>query len=230
MKRVIVLTAAGFLLLGVGAPVQAELSANVALTSDYVWRGISQSDEDPAIQGGFDFTHQSGFYAGAWGSNVDFNETGESDPADLELDIYAGFSSEFRNGMSWDVGVIRYMYPGASADLDWTEVYVGAGYGGFSGSINYSNDALASDEDGFYYNLGYEYGLPQGFGVHAGVGYYDVDDASGLESYAHYSLGVNKELGGVGFDLTFHDTDSDGEDAYDPWGGNRFVFTVSKEF
>ena len=88
------------------------ISGNVALTSDYRFRGISQSDEDIAIQGGFDFEHESGFYVGTWGSSVDFDTNGPCCDGSLELDIYAGFGGAFNEDWGYDVGVLAYLYPG----------------------------------------------------------------------------------------------------------------------
>ena len=76
-------------------------SANVALTSDYVWRGDSQTDSDPAIQGGIDFKHPVGIYAGAWGSNVDFPDA-NGDTANIEIDFYGGYVHDFGNGFGAD--------------------------------------------------------------------------------------------------------------------------------
>lgn len=210
---------------------QAEITANVALTTDYVWRGVSQSDEDPAIQGGLDYSHDSGFYLGAWGSNVDFDEA-VADPADLELDLYGGYATEIA-GIGVDLGVIGYQYPGASADLDWAEYSLALSYDAFSASINYSNDVFASSEAGVYYHLGYERALgSSGYSVSAGVGHYDFDGAvNGAgqpDSYTDWNLGVATEIGGVGLDLSYHDTDDDGETLYGSWAGSRLVFSVSK--
>ena len=91
----------------------AQVSANVALTTDYVWRGVSQNLEDPAIQGGFDYAHDSGFYIGIWGSSVDFQG-----PESTELDIYGGWSTEFENGVGFDVGFIEYTYHGDDGASD----------------------------------------------------------------------------------------------------------------
>ena len=79
----------------VSASADDPISGNVALTTDYRFRGISQSDESPAIQGGFDFEHDSGFYLGAWGSSVDFDTNGAGYDGCLELDLYGGFSNSF---------------------------------------------------------------------------------------------------------------------------------------
>ena len=136
---------------------ETELSANVALTTDYVWRGVSQTLEDPAIQGGFDFEHDSGFAVGVWGSNVDFWETGDpnDDGANMEFDIYGSYSGEFGDGFSYSVGVIYYMYPGTDSgvDIDWLELNGSLGWGPVAFAINYSSDVYNSSETGVYYNL-----------------------------------------------------------------------------
>ncbi|MEX0300545.1 MAG: TorF family putative porin [Kordiimonas sp.] len=92
------------------------LSANAALVSDYRFRGVSLSDKDPAIQGGFDAAHDSGFYIGTWGSSIE-NFGG----SEFELDIYAGYGSEI-GGFATDLGVIAYTYPG-SDNTHYIEVY-----------------------------------------------------------------------------------------------------------
>ena len=102
---------------------EVAVSGNVALTTDYAFRGISQSDESPAVQGGFDAAFgDSGVYAGAWASNINFGTGG----ANLELDLYGGYKFAV-GGIAMDVGVIGYFYPGASddtAELDYYEAYV----------------------------------------------------------------------------------------------------------
>ncbi|MDQ7072995.1 MAG: TorF family putative porin [Gammaproteobacteria bacterium] len=83
-----------------------QLVPSVALSTDYVWRGYSQTDNDPAISGSFDYAHASGFYAGTWASNVSF-----ATDTDIEIDVYAGFGGELDNGLGWDIGWLRYIYP-----------------------------------------------------------------------------------------------------------------------
>lgn len=188
---------------------QAEFSANVALTTDYVWRGISQTNEDPAIQGGFDFSAKNGVYLGVWGSNVDFGSVEH-----MELDLYGGWAGEF-NGLGLDVGVIRYGYFDDANDIDFTEFYVGASYGPFSAKV--SNDF---DNDNLYYEAGLKFGLPEDATLALHVGRYDFD-AGG--DYTDYRVGVSKEFGGFGVDLSYYDTDLDG-----PLSDGRVVLTVSK--
>ena len=104
MKKLLIL-AVGILSL----PSFASVSANVSFTSDYIWRGMTQSDA-PAIQGGFDFAAENGFYAGIWGSNVNFNNGAGS-----ELDLYFGYGTEI-GGVGVDVGYISYEYIDSDPD------------------------------------------------------------------------------------------------------------------
>jgi len=222
------------LTVGVATTASAEFttSANVALTNDYVWRGVSQTLEDAAISGGFDVGHESGFYAGVWGSNVDFNE-GTEDDADLEIDVYLGVSGELEGGIGWDVGVIRYIYPGITEDFDWNEFYIGGSYGPVSASINFGFDTFGSDDtDSIYYTVGAEHEVAEGVTVHGGVGFFDfdVDGGADPDSYVDYNLGVSGEAGGFGLDLTWYDTNSDGDDIFgSEIADSRVVFTVSKD-
>jgi uncharacterized protein (TIGR02001 family) len=101
-------------------------SANVALTTEYVFRGISQTAEGPAIQGGFDATCGL-FYAGVWASNLDFGGVAGEDIANIEIDLYAGIKPK-TGRITWDLGVIYYAYPNAfdpGANLDYVELKVG---------------------------------------------------------------------------------------------------------
>lgn len=202
-------------------------SASVALSSEYIWRGISQTDGDPAISGSFDYAHSSGFYAGTWASNYDFD-----DEASAEIDIYAGFSGEFGDsGIGFDIGVLRYMFPGE--DYNWNEVYGSLSYSIFTLGVAYSGDTLGTDEDGYYYSLDAGYDLPMGFSLYGGVGYYDADEntfTAGIDDYSHYWVGVSKDLAGFTFDLSYQDTESDAEDIYGDRAEETFLFSVSKSF
>ena len=213
-------------------------SANVALTSDYVFRGVSQTDEDPAIQGGFDFKHESGLYIGTWASNVDFNEEDSTDPAadeaaDMELDVYIGYANEIGD-ISYDISLLRYAYPGADADLDYNELILALGYRGFTGTLGYSNDIFSSNETGFYYGLSYAHDIMEGLTVSVGAGYSDFDKnvfgAGNPDSYVDYHVGAAKDFAGFGFDLSWFDTNSDGKDLFGDVADSRVVLTISKEF
>jgi len=188
----------------------AQISGNVALTTDYVWRGVSQNLEDPAIQGGFDYAHDSGFYAGVWGSSVDFQG-----PESTEVDVYGGWSTEFDGGFGIDVGFIEYLYFGGdnASDINFTEYYVGVSYAGFG--VTY----YIGDEGDDNIEVSYGYDFESGFSL--GATYADFD------SYEYFQAGISGEVGGIGLDLSYWDTEGlEG----DPLADSRVVFTISKEF
>jgi len=222
---------------------QFSTSASVALSSDYMWRGASQTDSEPAISGSFDVGHASGLYAGVWGSNVDYALNG--DQAHLELNYYAGFASEIGDtGISYDVGALRYAFPGTDSG-DWNEAYIGLGYSHFSLKVSHSGDVLASGESATHYLLGFNHALPMGLHFHANYAFYHFDDIDDVFTQAaaaniddtleDFNLGVSTEYAGFGFDLTYYNTLSEAEDLVEA-GNNgsdalvddRFVFTISK--
>ena len=188
---------------------KAGVSGNIAIQSDYVWRGYSQNLEDPSVQGGFDYEDASGFYAGVWGASVDFGGTEST-----EGDIYLGFANETEGGFSYDVGIIEYTYHGGSgaSDSNFTEYYLGGGVAGFS--LTYS----FGDELGDNIEVGYSYDLEEQ-GISVGAAYGDYDDA-----WTYWTIGVSGEIEGIGWDFSYWDTDLDD----DPMGDGRLVFTISK--
>jgi uncharacterized protein (TIGR02001 family) len=198
-------------------------SASVALSSEYVWRGVSQTDNEPAISGSFDVAHSSGFYAGTWASNVDF----DGSDASTEIDYYAGFGSDIgESGFSYDVGVLYYDYPGASdEDLDFTELYGSVSYSFLTAGIAYTIDADDdSYEDSVYYSLDASHDVGP-VNLSAGVGYYDYDFN---EDYTNWYLSASTELAGFGFALTYTDTNDD-EDLFDKnVADDAFIFSISK--
>src|SRR5262249_26890266 len=151
MKRSIItgVSFAAFALLGFSGSALADepfgpgfgtISANVGAVTDYRFRGISQSDEGPAIQGGVDYVHDSGIYLGTWASSIDFND---GDEANEEVDLYGGWSGDV-GGSTLTVGAAYYWYPGADSDLNYNYyellAKVGHDFGKVSGSVgvNYS--------------------------------------------------------------------------------------------
>ena len=193
-----------------------EFSANLTLVSDYLFRGISQTSEHPAIQGGFDYAHApSGFYVGTWASNVDFAESSE-------IDVYGGLSGELANGIGWDIGGLYYIYPGSNAqpEENFAEVYAGASYTfetelepAISAGVAYSPDFFGEDGDAVYLNGGLDFSLPHGFGLSFSVGWQDVegDQTTGPDGfdYVHYSIGVSKDVGPLSLSVSWNDANDD---------------------
>jgi uncharacterized protein (TIGR02001 family) len=184
----------------------AEFSANIAATSNYVWRGATQTDDAAAIQGGLDYAHDSGFYVGTWASNVDFGNGGE-----VEVDLYGGYSGEMA-GVGYDVGVIYYAYPD-SDDANFTEIALGVSFSMFSAGINYTIDSEVDDTAGaegfiegdLYYYAGASFEVAPTWTIGATIGYYDFEDdgVGGADlSYSHVQLDVTKSAGDFG-DFTF---------------------------
>lgn len=217
-SRAGLLAAAMIAATGAAAHAEGEFSGNVALTTDYVWRGVSQTNEDMALQGGFDYSN-SIFYAGVWASNIDFDDGSD---ANMEVDFYGGLASEFANGVSWDVGVIYYVYPDSEdSDLDFVELKGALGYE-FEGGLAVGGEVYYDpDNENMYLNATAGFALSENFGVDASVGNYQFD-AGG--DYTNWSLGASTEAAGFGFDLRYWGTDVDNV----PVADDRVVLTVSR--
>lgn len=194
----------------VGAPLVAAaedsphtLSGNVTLTSDYVFRGITQTGGDPAIQGGLDYTHSSGFYLGTWASNVGWLEDFQGyNNGNMEIDLYGGYRGNIADAVTFDVGGIRYMYPGdrgAVTAADTTEVYGALGWKWFTLKYSYY---ISEGVFGFGNADGSDYvdvsaSLPLGdtgltLGAHWGT--FSFENNSGAD-YDDWKLSVTYDLG-----------------------------------
>lgn len=204
---------AGTMLLASGMAVAADssFSANVGVTSDYRFRGVSQSAQDPALQGGLDYAHNNGFYLGTWASTIDFNAGPGANPdAHVELDLYGGYKWKL-SGIEWDVGVIHYAYPGSDSSfhLPFTEVYFGGTYGPVNAKVYYTNDYTGpTTKSATYLTAGVTQELGSGFTLGASVGHSSgggITDTFG-KSYTDFKVGVSKDFFGVTFNLAYVDT------------------------
>jgi uncharacterized protein (TIGR02001 family) len=224
---------AAFGLLGAATAANAGVTSTWTLTNDYDFRGNSQSAKDPAIQGSIDFAAESGWYVGAWASNVDF----DSD-VDYELDVYTGFSGEAESGLGYDVGLVYYAYPDDS-DVNYFEAYGSLSKDWFKGKLWYSNDfggdTTGGDTPAFYVEANGTFPLPANFSLLAHVGYSlgDYwDDVIGDE-LIDYSLGVGYTVGNFNLALKYVDTDASGpvlvkDDVFNNEG--RVIFTIATTF
>lgn len=194
-------------------------TGNAGLFTDYRFRGFTQTGYAPAFQGGFDFVHKSGFYAGNWNSNV---EQGLYNGASLEMDFYAGWKTTF-NDFGFDVGYIYYYYPNSGAQnttkVKNGEFYVGSSYGPVSAKFFYATTDFFSlgqgptlgnpsfDTSGSWYlDLTGTFDLGGGWGVVCHYGYQSVEGGKtafqqGLvfedaDSIGDWKLGVTKDLSG----------------------------------
>jgi uncharacterized protein (TIGR02001 family) len=196
------------------------VTGNFGITSDYRFRGLQQTDGDPAFQGGFDLAHSSGLYVGTWGSNVSSWAAGPAASTKLEIDLYGGYKTEVA-GVGVDVGAIAYMYPGSSTGGDssganWRantqEAYLGLTYGiaTFKTSYVLSKNYFAStcptaqtcgaDASGtMYYDLTLAKEIMPKLtaSIHAGYTDYKQDAiySAGKLSFADYNVGLAYDLG-----------------------------------
>lgn len=153
----------------------ADVTGNAALTSDYVWRGSTQTQGDAVVQAGFKLSGQSGLYASVWGSNVEFAPELH---ASSELDFTVGWSKAFGENWAVDVNVLRYQYPATTADLNWTELNATVTYqGNYWASLGYSSEALGYDADGIHALMGAKFPVNDTFRFEAGAAHYFLDDA-----------------------------------------------------
>ena len=188
------------------------LSANVGLSSNYLWRGVTQTDDAAAISGGIDYASETGFYAGTWASNVDFG-----DDASYELDFYFGFGGDLGDsGVGYDVGYIYYAYPDSAEsdsdnEYDFGEVYGSLSYSYFSVSASYgvNNDDGAEWADSALYISGdAAFEIADGLELGLHVGNYSFDDDYDDGDYTDYGVSLSKN----GFTFAVSDTDMDNDD------------------
>ncbi|UTA53253.1 TorF family putative porin [Lysobacter soli] len=219
-------------LAGVSDARAATLSGNAALTSDYVWRGTTQTQGDPAVQAGFKLAGDNGWYASAWGSNVEFAPELH---ASSELDFTVGWNGALSDTLALDVNALHYRYPSTTANLNWTELNgtltVDARYWL---SLGYSPEALGSDDAGTYAQLGARFPVNDAFRVEAAAGYYFLDDVYD-ERYAHGQLSaiwtVNAASQPVELRVTAHGTDSGAKRIFgDNAAGSRIEAAVQASF
>lgn len=223
---------------------QAEVTGNIGVVSKYILRGIGNENSGAALQGGFDYSHSSGFYAGWWGSSLDYiydkdgDEEGYSTTG-FENDFYAGFAGEAA-GFSYNIGVIQYYYLNID-DSNLTELVLGAGYGPFSLQAQYLlNDGVWGNSGDIYWTASYETALPYDFNLGLTLGYYtyDDDDAGNdkagfttleTSNFRHFNVTLSRPIGSTGADMsvTYIVAGKDREDVdYD----NTMVFGISYAF
>lgn len=220
------------------AQADMEISGNVALTSDYKFRGISQSNEDIAVQGGFDLGWDNGIYVGTWASSVDFDVSSADGGLNgsLELDYYVGWASDIGDsGFGIDVGYLYYDYPGDDGvEGDYQELYGSLSWNDLAVGVAYSDDYYAETDTFWYYYADYSLGINDTFTIDFHVGYNDVEKNGGFlssdeDSFIDYSVGVTASWLAVDWTLAYVGTDLDEEDVFDTeWGDDSVIFTISK--
>lgn len=221
-------------------------NGNITLTSDYLFRGVSQTTNKPAIQGGFDYAHSGGFYVGTWASSVDWVTT--KDDNSMEIDLYAGYSGSLPADFGYDVGAITYYYPGSKIagepTPDTTEIYGALSWQfltlKYSHTVSkyfvaWTGDNGEKTRGSNYLELNAEYDLGGGWGVAGHVGRQKIKNYSAAD-YTDWNVGVSKDVGFGTVALTYSDTNA--KDSEYTWGVNgdekvadgRVFVSFSKEF
>lgn len=176
-SRLAPFVSAAVLLTATGAA-HAEITGNASVVSKYIFRGVVE-DGRTAFQGGLDYSHDSGFYAGTWFSTLDYSAEADN-PDNNEIDLYAGYSAS-AGDFGYDVGLLYFYYTGSGenasgvedADANVPEAYAAGSYGPVGLSVNYAlDDATWTNAGDTYISLSFEYGLPSDFTVAADAGYY----------------------------------------------------------
>ncbi len=204
------------------------LSGNATLTSDYLWRGTTQTQGDFSTQAGVKWAADSGIYASAWGSNVEFSPDTH---ASSELDLVVGWRGALSTDWALDANLTHYRYPSTTVDLDWTEL--GATLTWKQNTwlqVGWSNDVLATDATGTYVQLGTRVPLGEAWRIEGALGHYWLDNAYG-DSYSHAQLGAVWAFKAP-FELrvTYHDTDHAARALFPGLAGSRVEAALQASF
>jgi uncharacterized protein (TIGR02001 family) len=190
----------------------AAVEANIGVTSNYLWRGVSQSSGDVSVSGGIDYSNESGLYIGTWIGSIDFGSGGGT-----ENDYYVGYGGE-SGDFGYDVGYIYYNYPATGfEDSDFGELYFNGSYGDFGFGIAYTINSEVDDDAAFgtgdiYMNVSYGFELPEEFSLTLTYGYYNFDTpaSAGSVDYGHFQADISK--GDFTFTVSKADEESGNDD------------------
>ena len=224
---------------------RSNFSGTATLTTDYVFRGLSQTDKNPAAQVSFDYNHPVGVFLGAWASNV-ANSVSEGN---LEIDLYGGYKGQLSENLGFELSAIYYWYPGGGNDPepDYLELHGGVNYA-FANiplepkiglGLNYSPDFYGEDGNAYYINGTLRLTLPYKFGLRFEVGYQNVEgdkttgngggpDSEDGYDYLFWHISLSREILGFNLDLSYWDTNE--EQYFGTIGDDLVVFTISRSF
>jgi uncharacterized protein (TIGR02001 family) len=205
------------------------LTGNISLVTDYRYRGISQSRLKPALQGTVDFAHKSGFYLGAFGTNIKWIKDTPPGNANVEIDLYGGYKGTITGDLGYDVGLLQYVYPGndyaktsaTAANANTLEAYAGLTYKQFT--LKYYRSLTNTFGNGNSKGSGYidggaTFDLGDGWGVNAHVGHQTIRNGTNL-NYTDFKLGATKEIAGFVFGASLVTTDA-----------NKAAYTLKNKF
>ncbi|MEM1434094.1 MAG: TorF family putative porin [Pseudomonadota bacterium] len=216
-------TAAAAALLGAASAASAdgEWTANVGVSNNYIWRGLTQTTNEAAVSGGIDYANENGFYVGTWASNVQY---AADDVYSYEHDVYFGYGGEV-GAIGYDVGYLYYNYD-REAEFDFAEIYGSISIEGFTFGVNVLAHTEAEEDDSinddfgfgkaYYAYADYAFEVKEGLEVGFHIGYHEgdfVNAFNGFENYIDYNISIAKD--GFSFMLSTTDVDDVGPDNLD---------------
>lgn len=251
MKRCKQMVLAGAVLLSpmssawAGDAPSSQVSGSVAVVNDYLFRGLSQTNRQPAVQPGIEYDNASGWYVGAWGSNISWLSDGSSTAApissSLEVDVYGGYRGSFGGDWSYDAGLYEYAYPGnypaGFTSAYTTEAYVSLGWKGVS--LKYSRTltnlfGFPNSTGSGYVDLSWNLEFSPGWTFNSHVGHQTVANTPGF-AYTDWKVGVTKAFAkGYSVALGYYDTNA-ARSSYTNAAGHYLgratgIVTLSKSF
>lgn len=271
-KKTLISVAATLSLAGVGALAQtapdaaapaaaaepvSTMTFNVGLVSDYRYRGISQSGNKPAAQFGADYTDKSGLYVGTWNSTIEWIKDSATPPQSakgpLETDLYGGYRGGITGDLTYDVGVLQYLYIGnnlagvtGAANANTTEIYGSLIYGPFYAKLSDSTSNLfgtVNSKGSTYLDLGYNYDFGNGLTSLVHYGNQTIKSTSATDqvtAYNDYSFTLNKDFDGLVVSGTVIGTDFANRGVHQPYELNgtgtknlaatTFILGIKKNF
>jgi uncharacterized protein (TIGR02001 family) len=226
-----------------------EFNGSASVTNNYVFRGITQTDDNPAIQGSIGYALDTGFegisaYGSVWGSNIDFND---GDHAQVELDWSFGFTGEIADtGLGWTLGAIYYTYPGArsNSNFDYWEFAPALSYNPIDPltltfGLNYSPDYFAASGDGYYLNGGAKYDIPipdnwftLALAGYTGHQWIEHNNNFGTDDYQDWKLGLEVGIKSITLGAYYTDTNLNKNNCFGGSGdcGPRAVLSLTAAF
>jgi uncharacterized protein (TIGR02001 family) len=228
-------------------------TGNVGYFSEYIFRGVKQTDGKPALQGGFDYSHASGIYLGTWASNVSWlSDAGAYTSSSLEMDFYGGYKGGFGGDFTYDVGLLQYLYPGrvnpGFVKADTLEIYGAIGWKWLSAKLSLSLDdktfGVDNSKNTYYLDLSANYPVTDKLTLQAHYGIQEFKGSNAgvsndsVASYKDWKLGITYALPqSFTVGAFFTDTDMNGAQTtfYTNPGGRflgkeTFGFFVQKTF
>lgn len=208
----------------------SELSGSATLTSEYIYRGLAMSDGEPALQLGLDYAHDSGLFAGAWGSTIDLG--GPLSQRDYELDFYAGYHHEFRAPLTATMTLLRYTYPGQEGvqDYDYNELLLSATFlEHYAIEVGYTNDLYGHNVTSRHWALQFEWPIANAWVVGATLGRNDLSNL-GVAPYYYWDIGASARYSRLVVDVRWFDNENPYAFAAATSADSQLVLSLSVPF